>query len=102
MDEALHEATGGSLEEEAAVMFSEPIVAAYKSYLLDLPLTLAEDSLRFLAHRLEKQAALLSELAACETLTELVETQVGFLNAAFEDYGQEARTVVRHTRQAVR
>jgi hypothetical protein len=102
MDEVLHGPLGGTVEEEARVMLSEPIVATYKAYLLDLPLMLAKDVLRFLAHRLEKQADLLSALSVCKTFSEVIEVQGAFLDSALVDYSREARALLRDARRAVR
>jgi hypothetical protein len=98
----MSEGLGGTVEEEAGVMLSKPIVATYKAYLLDLPLTLAKDLLLFLAYRLERQAALLSALSACKTFHEVVEAQVAFLDTALADYAREARALIHHAREAVR
>jgi hypothetical protein len=102
MDEVLHEPLGATVEDGAGVMLSEPIVATYKAYLMDLPLMLAKDVLRFLAHRLEKQAAFLSAFSVCKTFSELIEVQVAFLDNALTDYSREARVLLHNARRAVR
>ncbi len=59
--------------DEAAVMMSEPIFATYKTYLVDLPLTVANETLRFAAHRLQEQAKLAMALTSCKSFTEVGE-----------------------------
>ena len=88
-------------EEEAAVMLSEPIIATWKAYFFDMPLMVVRELLRFMAHRFEKQAALLSRLAASKTATETIEAQTAFLDTALGDYGNEARAIVHRGRRAL-
>jgi hypothetical protein len=66
-----------------------------------MPLSVARELLRFIAYRLEKQAALLSTLAASKTISEIIEAQTAFLDTALGDYGNEARVIVHRARRAL-
>jgi hypothetical protein len=52
------------VEESTPALF----VAACKAYFLDLPMAMTSETLRFMGHRLEEQAKLLSSLSTCHTL----------------------------------
>jgi hypothetical protein len=88
-------------QNEAAVMMSEPIVAAYKAFFVDLPLTVTNEALRFMAHRLQKQAKFVSELSSCKTLFEATQAQSAFFRSALGDYRKEAGTVVHRVTNAI-
>jgi hypothetical protein len=100
MSETFHEPFADA-EEEAAVMLSEPIIATCKAYFIDMPLIVARELSRFFAHRLEKQATLLSALAASKTTSEIVEAQTAFFATAIREYGNEARAIVHSARRAL-
>jgi hypothetical protein len=86
---------------EAAVMMSEPIFATYKTYLVDLPLTVANEALRFAAHRLQEQAKLAQALTSCKSFAEVGEAQSQFIRAAIGDYRKEAGALVHRARDMV-
>jgi len=88
-------------EDEAAVMLSEPIVAACKAYFVDLPLALTAEGLRFASHRFGEQARLLSALTSCKRPSEAMSAQLEFLRAAAHDYGKEARNIAHRARQVL-
>jgi hypothetical protein len=83
-----------AIQNEAAVMLSEPIIAACKAYFVDAPLLVTAGTLRFAAHRFAEQAELLSALTSCRAPSEAVQAQMAFLRSAADDYGKEARTIV--------
>ncbi len=87
--------------DEAAVMMSEPIFATYKTYLVDLPLTVANETLRFAAHRLQEQAKLAMALTSCKSFTEVGEAQSEFFRSAIGDYRKETGVVVHRARDVV-
>ncbi|MFI4994812.1 MAG: phasin family protein [Hyphomicrobiales bacterium] len=93
--------TSSETENELAVMMSEPIMAACKAYFVDMPLTLTNEALRFVAHRFEEQARLLSELSACKTPSEAAQAQLAFFRGAVGDYGKEAKTLAHRARKAI-
>ncbi|MFI5015381.1 MAG: phasin family protein [Hyphomicrobiales bacterium] len=82
-------------------MMSEPVLAAYKAYFVDLPLTVTNEALRFAAHRLQEQAKLVSALISSKSLSEAAEAQSAFLRGAIGDYRKEAGTVVHRARDVV-
>lgn len=87
--------------DEAAVMMSEPIFATYKTYLVDLPLTVANETLRFAAHRLQEQAKLAMALTSCKSFTEVGEAQSEFFRSAIGDYRKETGVVVHRARDVI-
>jgi hypothetical protein len=96
-----HNPENNELPNEVAVMMSEPIFAAYKTYLVDLPLTVANETLRFAAHRLQEQAKLALALTSCKSFTEIGEAQSEFFRGAIGDYRKEAGAVVHRARDVV-
>ena len=96
-----HNLENDDAQNEAAVMMSEPIFAAYKTYLVDLPLTVANETLRFAAHRLQEQAKLALALTSCKSFTEVGEAQAEFFRSAIGDYRKEAGAVVHRARDVV-
>ncbi len=89
------------IENEAAVMLSEPIAATCKAYLVDAPLLVTAEVLRFLSHRFAEQAQFLSALSRCRTPSEAMQTQLAFLESATRDYGKETRTIVHRVSDAL-
>jgi hypothetical protein len=92
---------GGAAASEGLIMATEPMVAAYKAYFLDLPLTMTSETLRFAGHRLEEQAKLLASFSACKTLSDLAEAQSHFVQGALGDYRKEAGALVHRAREVV-
>ena len=68
------------------VTLAASLPAVWKAMMLDLPLTLAAQSLRFVGHRLQAQADFLSSLAQCRSFTDAVTVQSAFAQAAMNDY----------------
>jgi hypothetical protein len=88
-------------QQEATVMLSEPIIATYKAYFFDMPLMEAKELLHFVAHRLERQGALLAAFAASRTAAEIIDAQTAFLATALREYGNEAQAIVHRARLAL-
>jgi hypothetical protein len=82
-------------------MTTEPIAAACKAYFVDLPIAMTSETLRFMGHRLEEQAKLLSTLSACHTLSEVTEVQAAFFKTAVGEYRKEAGTLVHRAKERV-
>jgi hypothetical protein len=85
----------------ASAVGFEPFAAAYKTWLVSYPLGMAEETLRFAAHRLEEQAKLVSKIASCAGPSEAAEVQISFFNDAVQDYRKEAEILARRARQAM-
>jgi hypothetical protein len=56
---------------ELLVMTTKPTVKALKTYFFDFPMAMANEALRFAAHRFEEQAKLASAMSSCKTPFEL-------------------------------
>jgi hypothetical protein len=95
---------GSSVENEggnASAVGFEPFAAAYRTWLVNYPLGVAEETLRFAAHRLEEQAKLVSKIAHCTGPSEAAEAQASFFNDAVQDYRKEAEVFARRAQQAI-
>jgi hypothetical protein len=93
--------SGNSVPTEFAAMAAEPIVAACRAYFLDLPMAMTSETLRFMGHRLEEQAKLLSSLSTCHTLSDVTEVQASFFKTAVGDYRKEAGTLMHRAKETV-
>jgi hypothetical protein len=78
---------------------SKPTVEAFKTYFFDLPMAMANEALRFAAHRLEEQAKLASAASSCKTPFELVEAQSAFVRSTVNDYQKKAEMFVHQTQK---
>jgi hypothetical protein len=86
---------------DASVLGFEPFAAAYKSWFVSYPMGMAEETLRFAAHRLEEQAKLISRMVSCKAASEAVEAQISFFNDAVQDYRKEAELIARRAQEAM-
>lgn len=74
---------------------------AYRAWWTAYPLTIAEETLRFAAHRLQEQAKLVGKMSQCRTLSEAAETQRAFFDTAVHDYRKEAETFAQQAQEAI-
>ena len=74
---------------------------AYKAWWTAHPVMMAEETLRFAAHRLEEQAKLVGKMSQCRTLSEAAETQRAFFDTAVHDYIKEAETIAHQAQEAI-
>jgi hypothetical protein len=86
---------------DASTLGFEPYAAAYKSWFVSYPMGMAEETLRFAAHRLEEQAKLISRMVNCKGASEAVEAQISFFNDAVQDYRKEAELIARRAQEAM-
>jgi hypothetical protein len=63
--------------------------------LIDWPVTVASESLRFTAHRLRAHSDYYDELQGCGSVPDLIEAHSHFMRQVFEDYGTEATKVLK-------
>lgn len=68
---------------------------------LRLPLTVAGETLRFTARRLQAQADYLSHVNHCANVPEFMEAQSQFMRKATDDYGVETGRLMEEVRAAV-
>ena len=85
-------------ETETGLKFNLPVQLMWKSTFLEMPLTLASESLRFAGSRLQAQADYLSSLLNCRSVPEVVETQSEFVRKAVDEYGAEAGRIMEDLR----
>ncbi len=91
--------TNGPTADEPSVTVSKPTVEAFKAYFFDLPMAMANEALRFAAHRLEEQARLVSAASNCKTPFELAQTQSAFVRSAISDYQKKAEMFVHQVQK---
>jgi hypothetical protein len=91
--------TNGPATNELFVMTSKPTVEAFKTYFFDLPMAMANEALRFAAHRLEEQAKLASAASSRKTPFELAETQSAFVRNTINDYQKKAEMFVHQAQK---
>jgi hypothetical protein len=87
--------------KEASAVGFEPFATAYKSWFISYPMGMAEETLRFAAHRLEEQAKLISRIVSCKGASEAVEAQISFFNDAVQDYRKEAELLAHRAQEAI-
>jgi hypothetical protein len=96
-----HGIQAGHANNDGIAMMPEPMAAAYKTYFVDLPLTMTSEALRFAGHRLEEQAKLLATLSECSTFSDVAQAQSHFLKGAVGDYRKEAGALVHRATDVV-
>lgn len=74
-------------------------VEAVKTCFFDLPMAMANETLRFAAHRLGEQAKLASAASSCKTPFELAETQSAFVRSTINDYQKKAEMFVHRVQE---
>jgi hypothetical protein len=77
------------------------LAALWSASLLHLPLTVATESLRFTARRLEAQADHIAMLNGCTNVPEFMEVQSQFMRKATDDYGVETGRIMEEVRAAM-
>lgn len=92
--------TNGPTINGLFVMTPKPPVEAFKTYFFDLPMAMANEALRFAAHRLEEQAKLASAVSSCKTPFELAETQSAFVRSTINDYQKKAEMFVHQAQSS--
>jgi hypothetical protein len=92
--------TNGPITNEPFVMTAKPTVEAFKRYFFDLPMAMANEALRFAAHRLEEQAKFASAVSNCKTPFELAETQSAFVRSTVNDYQKKAEMFVHQAQNS--
>jgi len=68
---------------------------------LRLPLTVAGETLRFTANRLQAQADYLTRVNHCANVPEFMEAQSQFMRKATDDYGVETGRLMEEVRAAI-
>jgi Phasin protein len=77
-------------------------LSAWRTYVLDLPMTLTAEAMRFASRRLEAQAEHLCALGRCASVTEAAKLQTDFLSRAATAYQDEAKVVSQDVENIVR
>jgi hypothetical protein len=78
-----------------------PLQAAWQRIFLELPFSIATESLRFAARRLQAQSDFIAGLETCHTVPEVIDTQSRFVRAAVGDYGTETSKIISDVRDRV-
>lgn len=68
---------------------------------LHLPLTVASETLRFTARRLEAQADHLNMINRCSSVPEIMEAYSQFMRKATDDYGVETGRIMEEVRATI-
>lgn len=89
----------GPTTNEPSVTMWKPTIEAFKTYFFDLPVAMANEALRFAAHRLEEQAKLASAASSCKTPFELAATQSAFFRSTISDYQKKAEMFVHQAQK---
>jgi hypothetical protein len=89
-----------------AANWNDPMKAAtitswWTGAFLRLPLTVAGETLRFTARRLQAQADYLTRVNHCSNVPEFMEAQSQFMRNATDDYGVETGRLMEEVRAAV-
>jgi hypothetical protein len=87
----------GTPQNEASVLTAKSILAAFKVYFLDLPLTVTNEAISFAAHRFGEHARLVSKLSSCKTAAEMAQAQSIFFDSTVDDYQKRTKMLCCRT-----
>lgn len=87
---------GGNAADAASA-----ITAWWNSAFMRLPLTVAGETLRFTARRLQAQADYISRVNHCANVPEFMEAQSQFMRKCTDDYGVETGKMIEEVRAAI-
>jgi len=77
------------------------LAALWSASVLHLPLTVASETLRFTARRLQAQADHLATVNRCANVPEFMEAQTQFIRKASDDYGVETGRIMQEVRAVI-
>jgi hypothetical protein len=86
----LDKSLGRGAEKEVFPSFAEPILNLWRSAVVDFPATIAADTLKFTARRLQSQSEYLTSIHHCASFPEMLNLNAEFMRQAVDDYGAEA------------
>lgn len=78
-----------------------PFVTLWKRTMVDVPLTVAAEAMRFAGRRLEAQADYCAELAKCGTLSEAMDAQSAFMEEAAGDVSSATAKMISEAQAVV-
>ncbi len=73
-----------------------PFQEVWRQTLVEWPVVVASESLRFAAHRLRAHSDYFGKLQSCGSVPEIIEAHSSFVRGAFDDYGAEASKVIKN------
>ncbi|QAY94475.1 hypothetical protein CWB41_00905 [Methylovirgula ligni] len=74
---------------------ASPFQEVWRQTLVEWPVVVASESLRFAAHRLRAHSDYFGKLQSCGSVPEIIEVHSSFVRGAFDDYGAEASKVIK-------
>jgi hypothetical protein len=80
---------GRGTEKEVFPGFAEPILNLWRNA-VGFPATIAADTLKFTARRLQSQSEYLTSIHQCASFPEMLNLNAEFIRQAVDDYGAEA------------
>ena len=75
-------------------------IGAWRSFAVDLPLTVGAEMMHFASRRLQAQAEHLTALGRCGSLSEAFDLQTSFLGKVVSDYQKEVTHLTRDVKKA--
>lgn len=92
---------GQGNEQDIFPKAAEPLLNMWRSAVIDIPATIAADTLRFTAQRLHSQSDYLNCVLNCATVPEVVDLNAKFVHQAVNDYGTEANKLILDVRETL-
>jgi hypothetical protein len=69
--------------------FAKPIVNLWRNGVVDFPVTIAADTLKFAARRLQSQGDYLASVRHCASVPEVLDLNAQFMRQAVDEYRAE-------------
>jgi len=92
-------ASGGPLGD----MFASPAPFAdvWKTMMIDVPMTMSAEVMRFAGRRLAAQAELCERLAKCGSMADAIDAQSEFVEAAIGDFSAESAKLAQESQAVI-
>jgi hypothetical protein len=97
MDTSAIEQNAKTVQDEANKL-AAPFQTLWKATLVDIPLSVLSQSLRFAGHRMQAHADHLVTLQSCHSVPELIEAQSHFMRSSITEMHQETGKIMEDVR----
>jgi hypothetical protein len=89
------------LARDETMKLAAPFQMFWKATLIDIPMAVASESMRFCGHRLQAHGDYLANLNHCRSLPEMIEAHSHFVRKTVDVYGHETSKMMEDVRGKV-
>ncbi|HTV32095.1 MAG TPA: hypothetical protein VME69_03210 [Methylocella sp.] len=91
--------TNGSEQRILFPTVAAPIVDLWRTTVIDLPTSIARETLSFASHRVQSQRDYLARAPRCATISDVIDLNSRFMLQAVNDYGTEVERFMENVQQ---